>query len=233
MKITGFKHLCNISLHYKGDCALLGGDLATLDCFVEEYYEDEVLYHHLADDGRIIASGEINIPEVLNAPHSPASHLLNHSGGRYRGLREDDRVAEWVQSLTVMEKMPLIRHLNVPLSPMTLLGIAESRVLSEVRLTDKVTFVCRRVRLAYALPQPQVDDHDLPYDYDTLVLHIAHIYDVENDTAPSLTTAVQGIDGVILQRPLDCIVQEGKLIIADASDGVNVSRMVVYKVLSS
>jgi hypothetical protein len=208
MKITGFKHLCNISLHYKGDCALLGSTAAG-NIYVEEYDDEGSIRHHLAPDGAIIASGDLDLPELLHTPYSPTVHPLNHSGGRYRGLREHDRVAEWVQPLTVMEKMPLMQQLNLAVSPMALLGIAESRVLSEAPLGDNLSF---------------------PYDYDTLVLHLVHTYDADSDTSPALATAIQGLDGIILQHPVDCIVQEHRLIIADASDGKNVSRVVMYEV---
>jgi hypothetical protein len=232
MNITGFKHSCNISLHYKGDCALLGST-ATGNMYVEEYDDEGSIRHHLTADGAIIASGDLDVPELLHTPHSPAVHPLNHSGGRYRGLREYDRVAEWVQPLTVMEKMPLMQHLNLAISPMALLGIAESRVLSEAPLGNDQSIVCRRIRLAYALPQPQIDDAGFPYDYDTLVLHLAHTYEAESDTAPSLATVIQGLDGILLQHPVDCIVQEHRLIIADASDGMHVSRVMMYRVLSA
>jgi hypothetical protein len=230
MKITEFKHLCNISLHYKSDCALYGVTVVG-QLVAEEYDDDNWVRHEMTLDCGLVQSGEFDLPYMLHTPLSPKTHPLNYSGGRYRGLREDDRVAEWVQPLTIIEKMPLLPYLKLNIPPMLLLGIAESYVTSAAKIDDTVSIVCRRVRLAYALSHPQLDDTGLPYDYDTLALHVAHLY--TDDTESSLAEALAGIDGIRLQRPLDCMVYQNKLIIADASDGEHNSRIVVFRINST
>jgi hypothetical protein len=227
MKITEFKHLCNISLHYKSDCALYCVTVAG-QLVAEEYDDDNWVRHRIALDCELVQSGEFDLPDMLLKPSSPTMHPLNYSGGRYRGMREDDRVAEWIQPLTIMEKMPLLSYLKLDIPPMLLLGIAESYVTSAAKIDDTVSIVCRRVRLAYALSQPQLDDTGLPYDYDTLVLHIVHLYD--SDSESSLADALSGIDGIRLQRPMDCMVHQDKLIIADGSDGEHNSRIVIFRI---
>jgi hypothetical protein len=229
MKITELKHLCNISLHYTGDCALCGVTDAG-QIYAEEFDDVNWICYQISAECKLLQSGEFDLPPLLVTPRCPTDHPLNYSGGRYRGMREADRVAEWIQPLTVMEKMPLLLYLKLNIAPMMLLGIAESRVLSEATVTDVVSVVCRRVRIAYALAQPQVDESGLPYDYDTLELHVAHLYDAVTDDAPSLAEAVQGIDGQRLHRPLDCLVQHNKLIIADGSDSEHNSRILIFEI---
>jgi hypothetical protein len=230
MKITEFKQLCNISLRYMGDCALLG-ITNTGQLYVEEYTDDDFIQHQLTLDGSLLASGLLEIPEILVEPLTPSEHALNFSGGRQRGLREADRVSEWVQALPVMEKMALISQLKLTIPPMLLLGIAESRVLSAAFITDSVAVVCRRVQLAHALAEQHIDAGGLPYDYDTLVLHLAQLYDAENDSIASVAESASGIGGVVLQRPLDCMTHDDKLIIADASDGTQTSRILIYQIM--
>ena len=222
--------MCNISLRYKGDCALSGVTSAG-EIVAEEFDDDHWMRHRITLDCELVQSGDLDEPDMLLKPSSPTTHALNYSGVRYRGMREDDRVAEWVQPLTIMEKMPLLPYLKLNIPPMLLLGIAESHVTSEARISDTLSVVCRRVRLAYTLAQPQVDEAGLPYDYDTLVLHVAHLY--EDDSEVDLAQVLAGIDGIQLQRPLDCIVYENKLIIADASDGEHNSRIVVFRIATS
>lgn len=230
MKITEFKHLCNISLSYQGDCALLG-ITETGHIYSEEYHDDHAIQHISAPDGKILESGVLTIPDNIVKPNVPSHHPLNYSGGRYRGLREADRVAAWIQPLTIMEKMQLIQSLKLTLPPMLLLGLAESRVLSEAQLSNSQSLVCRRVRIAYALPQQQMDNDGLPYDYETHLLHLAHTYDAETEISPSIAAALQGFDGINLQHPMDCIVQRDKLVLADASDGTHNSRIVIFQVV--
>ncbi|MDQ7036891.1 MAG: hypothetical protein Q9P01_19265 [Anaerolineae bacterium] len=192
-----------------------------------------MIQYAIAPHGEILESGVLSIPDNMVKPYAPFQHPLNYSGGRYRGLREADRVAQWIQPLTIMEKMPLIQALKLTLPPMLLLGIAESRVLSEAQLSDSQSIVCRRVRIAYALPQAQIDANGLPYDYESRLLYLAHTYDTETEAAPSIVTALQGFDSMILQHPIDCIVQGSQLVLADASDGTNKCRILIFEIVVS
>jgi hypothetical protein len=228
MKITEFKHLCNISLNYKGDCALCGITDAGV-IYVEEDDDENWIRYRIAPDYKILQSGEIELPHHLIVPYSPTDHPLNYNGIRYRGMREEDRVAAWAQPLPLIEKMSLLPLLNLNIAPMLLLGIVESHITSEAQLLDAVTLVCRRVRMAYGLAQPLIDATGLPYDYDTVTLHVAHIYDAETNTAPPLGEALQGLGGIKLQRPLDCVVHKDRLIVADASAGNQTNQLRIYE----
>ena len=165
------------------------------------------------------------IPEAVRQ-----TTAMNHVGGRWRGLREAERVADWVQPLTIMEKMALLQQLQLKLPPPMLLGIAESRVLSEAHLHDDCYVVCRRLRLAYALMEPQQDADGLPYDYDTHVIHVAHVYDAARDLAPSLAQALKGPGNVALARPLDCLVDADRLYVVEGGTASTPCQLHIWQV---
>ncbi|MBC8100394.1 MAG: hypothetical protein H7Y11_13200, partial [Armatimonadetes bacterium] len=67
-----------------------------------------------------------------------------------------------------------------------------------------------------------------PYDYETQVLHLAHRYD-DRDLAPSWVTALAGIPGTALARPMDCMQHEGWLLIAEGGDAARHSAIHVWR----
>lgn len=222
-----------IPLKHHGDCALLGVDPHTRLIYSEEVYEDgEDIWmarhiHHV--DGTQIDSadedfGRNRAPRLIDAPpHALRSQTgwhtqsLNFHGPRHRGMREEERIADLVRPLSVMAKMRLADHLQLQIPPPHILGLAESYVLSEVELLrPRHYIVCRRLRLAYALSQTQHDQHGQPYNYDTHVFHLLHVFDRElMDIEAPLETAFEGLPGVVLRRPLDCLRHEDRLFVAD------------------
>ena len=77
--------------------------------------------------------------------------------------------------------MALIAKFKLDLIPPMLLGVAESYVLAKPNSTPGSVFVCRRLRLAVALPETRLDEDNQPYDYETHVIYLAHFYDCEQE----------------------------------------------------
>lgn len=234
MSLPCLSHPLSVSLRYTGDCSLLGVT-SDLTVYVEESYTEYcwIAQHAIRPDGTIQQSADeqhglrpgalLTLPADLTRPDARAAALRrNFTGPRLRGLREPERVTEMVRPLTVMDKLRLAETLRLTFPAPLLLGVAEDVVLAGARLTATTTLLCRRVRLAYALPQPQRDTDGTPYDYDTLTYHTAQLHDqaVDDDDAPpppGLTTALDAPGEPVL-RPLDCLVAHGHLFIADAGD---------------
>lgn len=230
LHVLTFTLLAAFPLRHSGECGLMG---LTPDkqLYVEEVYgQGWAAQAVLAETGQVLVAvdeaegrSELNplpLPEDLITPVAPAHTLaLNYAGARYRGLRELERLADLVQPLTRSEKMALIERLSLKIPPLLLAGVAESRVLSEAVLNaDGLYLVCRRVRLAVLLPEIRYDGDKQPYDYDTLTLHVAHVYDPHHDIAPPLAEALNGIGGVRLHRPLECLVYQDRLYLADGGN---------------
>ncbi len=175
-----------------------------------------------------------NLPADLIAPQTPgAPHPLDKTATRLRGLRETDRLADWLYALPIADKMALMPHLPLPpgITPMQILGISESRVLSIATLTPDVSLLCRRLRLAYALPGPQVDADGLPYDYDSLTLHLLHTHAITDADDALLTTEhLSEFAGVGLHQPVDCLSHAGYLYIADDGGGQQPNRLHIWRI---
>jgi hypothetical protein len=99
--------------------------------------------------------------------------------------------------------------------PPAILGIAESYVLSEsLIIRPSIYFVCRRIRIAYALPDVRLDANNQPYDYDTLLFYTAHFFDCAQE--PSILDLLNDLTTVPLKRPMDCLITDNNhLYIAD------------------
>lgn len=242
--LPNLHHLTSIFLNHKGDCNLIGVTW-DLQIYAEETYQDEerLAQHVLQLNGEIVASMDKGYNEKLfpNSPEIPSDIIkpqsakqtlaLNFSGARYRGLREEDRIADLVQPLSLEDKFNIIERMQLDLSPSKLLGIAESYVLAEAQLGSSSSYVvCRRVRLVYALEYPEHDDEGLPYDYDNFTLYLAHLYDTDWDGDISLSKALMGLPGVKLYRPGDCLVHNKHLFVTDSSDGLQASAIHVWRI---
>jgi hypothetical protein len=156
---------------------------------------------------------------------------LDFLGPRHRGLRDLERVADIVRPLEVATKFRIARQLNLAIPPALLLGLAESYVIAEAELIRPTDYlVCRRLRLAYALPEIQRDANGTPYDYDTLVVYIAHPYRREMGHEAPVETVFAGLPGVQLNRPMDVILVDGHLFIADGGAGNIPARIHTWQV---
>jgi hypothetical protein len=232
-----FQHERTIPLLHPAQCSLTGVTV-NWHIYTDEIEPDSyVTQHHYNASGALIERAIereghdwLTLPENLLSPRWPQQHPLDYSGARWRGLRETERVQSLARSLSIMQKMTLIQHLGLSISPMQLMGIIESRVLCETRLDETLRLVCRRVRLARALPEIEYDDENQPYDYDSPVLYLLHPYSAETQSAPPLDECLNGFSGVDLMHPQDCFYYEGRLLVCDASDGTHNSRLVLYRV---
>ena len=219
-----FQYIRTSQLNHQSDCELIGIQ-PDMTLYVREYADDEAIVHVLDGTGQLLQSfSEETFADssirALNLTKPTAPHLsaaLNYAGPRHRGMREAERVQDIVRPLSIQTKMQVIQHLRLNIMPMALLGIAESYVLAEALIEpEKRCVVCRRIRLAYALPQIQFDAENQPYDYDTIALYSAHLYDYPS-AAPALDPeqVLSGLPGVNLQYPMDCLIYNQHLFIAE------------------
>jgi hypothetical protein len=231
----------SLTLSHNGDCSFLGISL-NFELYIEEVFgEDDDVARYSLSLNRDVET-EIKVREIYTTPASmtrpitsPYTKALNFSIGRYRGMREDERIADLVQPLTIQEKMALVKYLPIPIMPPLLFGIAESIVLAETAFAPPDIFlVCRRVRLAYGLTPPRLDSSHQKYDYDTAMLYFVHLYDAnDNEEHPLHETIASGqlmLSDVVLHRPMDCLIHEDKLFIADGGDETRASAIHMWTI---
>lgn len=238
--IPNFHHHATLLLQYSGDCRLLGVT-PDLRLYTEETYgEDWFAQYELDLSGARLQSADehygenevrpIPLPANTVQPQ-PIIHSqsLHFSGPRYRGMREVEKIADMVQPMTVIEKMGVIQHLNLGIPAMMLMGVGESTVLAEAEIAPEQFLVCRRLRLVLALAEIH-HDKEGPYDYDSVTLYLAQVYDAKTDTTPPLAESLGTFGGIKLNRPMDCLITQGYLFMADggtaeATNAIHVWRL--------
>jgi hypothetical protein len=229
-----------LALPHRGDCGLIALTPDS-ELLIEEAYGSAagdstisgddlwMAQHRYSLDGHLLesvdeASGQnqnltpLTIPPGSYVPQPVwhTSKALNFRGPRHRGLREEERVQDMIVSLSMAEKMALIRHYDLPIAPPMLLGVAESYVIAEAMLQrPDLYIVCRRIRLAIALPEVKFDNEQQPYNYDTQVIYIAHWFDRSLARELSLADLLYTLPGADFHRPMDCILTPTLLCIAD------------------
>lgn len=247
MKFPLISDPIRLPLLHSGDCTLLGVlpdvDSGAADCtiYAEEIYDEDgkIAQHALALDGSLLAtvdegSDETDLhpldlpPQRIKPQTGWHTMALNFAGPRHRGLRAPERTLDLVRSLTLPEKMALIERFRLDVPPPLLLGIADSYVLAETPIhAPELYFVCRRVRLAIALTEEQIDADGQPYDYDTQVIYLAHFY--QRDQEPELTDVLADLNALPLHRPMDCLLVKDRLFIADGGAGDRLSAIHVWQ----
>lgn len=224
----------------KGDCSLIGVS-PDLTLFVEEIdAEGLVAQQAMRLDGTVLARVDeaegdakpLPLPPELSRPQTVWHTMsLNFAGPRHRGLRGPERVFELVRGINMQDKMALIQRFNLPVTPPMILGLAESYVLAEAPLLyPNVFVVCRRARIAYALAEEQLDADQQPYDYDTLVVYTAHIFDRTRDSDVLLTEPHESFPDVTLRRPMDCMIAHHHLFIADGGDDDHPNAVHIWQI---
>lgn len=246
--VLGFKimltYQSSIKLPHSGDCHLLGVS-PDLKIYVEEIYTEDAWFaqHTLTLDGTLIETVDeddgkntevtpLVVPEGSFKPQSGVQTIktLNYTGARHRGLRELERITDVVRPFSLQEKMKMVERLELSIIPPLLLGLAESYVLAEAELQRPSLYVvCRRVRMAYVLPTAQRDENGQLYDYDTHVLYIAHLFDREQEEV-SLLDSLKSLPGTDLYRPMDCLVAQNYLFIADGGGATHHNRIHVWHI---
>ncbi len=244
METPLLQYLTSLNLSRNGDCSLLGVS-SDLTVYTEEVYSADawVVQQAMRLDGAIIEAEDedygkntsvrpLVLPDDIREPKSCWHTMgLNFTGARHRGLRVLEHIAELARPLPLEDKITLGEQLHIPAA--MILGLAESYVLAEAELAHPHIFlVCRRLRLAFALEEEKTDDRNQPYDYDTCVLYAAHLYDRTQDTKVSLREALAGLPGVHLHRPMDCMITQGHVFVADGGEGERVSAIHVWRVES-
>jgi hypothetical protein len=228
----GLTHVLTVPLRHDGDCSIVG-ITPEGTVYVEEIYGEDgwVALHKISSDGSIKASADeesganipltpLAVPLDLSKPTRVWNTMsLNYAGARHRGLRGLERVDELARTLAIVEKLALIKHLNLDILPPQLLGLVESYVLAEAEVVHPhLFFVCRRARVAYVLPSERADVNGNPYDYDTQAFYGVHFYNRSSDDDPPMTDMLEGLPGVTLSRPMDCMIWGNRLYVADGGD---------------
>ena len=148
---------------------------------------------------------------------------LNFAGPRHRGLRAPERMLDLVRTLSIEEKMALIEKFKLDCCRRCCWASPKATCWPKPRLVrPDLYFVCRRVRLAVALPEARLDEDDQPYDYDTHVIYLAHFYDCEQE--PRFSDLLADLTDVPLHRPMDCLLVDDHLFIADGGAGETPER---------
>jgi len=227
-----FRHERSFALQHPGAPSLIG---ATQDgqVLVEEIYGDEgwLAQGHYDRDGTLLRSvdedhGRCHLIEQLPLPADltpPArgwhTMRLNFAGPRHRGNRELERVDSMVQPLSIAEKIAIGQYISGSLTPMKLIGLAESYVLAECQIVPPSLFVvCRRLRYAYAIDPQSVTDGEATIDYDTRIVHIMQLIDLKDDAEGPISDHLGQFAGVDLKRPMDCLLVGNRLFVADGGD---------------
>lgn len=244
MSVPSLKHITSLSLQHSGDCGLLGVT-ADFTVYVEEVYGQEgwLAQHAVKLDGVLLASVDessgaasqiapLPLPDDLVEPHRGWHTMgLNFTGPRHRGLRGPERLDDLVHPFSIQEKIALTKALGLDIAPPMLLGLAESYVLAEAVLRPPSLFVvCRRLRLAFALPEERVDADGEPYDYDTHILYVAHYYDTNAEQKPALSDILHEPHAGILHRPMDCLIYRDHLFVADGGSGEHKSAVRIWQI---
>ncbi|NDJ59640.1 MAG: hypothetical protein GYB67_00865 [Chloroflexi bacterium] len=236
-------YVTTLPLAHAGDCSLLGVTPAgTL--YVEEIYSEAawLAQHALNRDGTLVLSidedygahavtAPLALPvDIVRPQRAWQTMRMNFSGARHRGLRGPERLLDLLRPLTVHDKMTLAALLDLdPTTP--LLGLAEYYVLAEAALAPPNLYVvCARVRLAYALPEAQIDADGEPYDYDTRVWFTAQVCDRTLGDTPSLMHTLADLPSVELHRPMDCLVHANQLYVADGGADDRVSCVHIWQI---
>jgi len=237
-------HCARLTLAHHGDCGLLGIAPGPV-VYVEEFYGEDgwLAQRALHLDGAVTAEMDeahgaragappLELPADLIRPAS-VNHTrsLNFSGPRWRGMRAEERIDDMVFPLPVAAKIALAQRVQLDVPPPLLLGIAESRALAETPLAPDCWLVCRRLRLAYALPQPRRADDGALYDYDSCVLHLAHFWTPDDGGELLTDAALAGLPGADLRRPLDCLAAYGYVLVADGGTPDQLAALHVWRLL--
>ncbi len=244
MPFPALTYVTSLDLKYREDCSILGVT-KDLTVYVEEIYSEDAWIAQQAisikgdvldivdeDYGNNTNVQPIALNDVMATP-SPGWHCmaLNFAGPRRRGLRGPERITDTVLSIPVSAKMKLAKKLDLRLPAPMILGISESYVISEIELKrPNLYFICRRIRVVYALPEEKTDEHNQPYDYDTVTFYVAHLYDKNDINELTLEDALGSLPGAPLNRPMDCVLYDNHIFIADGGSDDRKSMVHVWEV---
>ncbi|MBC7870447.1 MAG: hypothetical protein H7Y09_06375 [Chitinophagaceae bacterium] len=245
MIIPTLTYLTSISLKHQEDCSLLGAvtdDTSGTILYVEEIYSADawVAQHKITLKGEFLESIDedfgvndhitpLSIPSQAVKPQRGWHTMtLNYAGPRHRGMRETERVVDVIKPLSIAMKMALAQRFKLE-APLIIIGMAESYVLAEIPLTRPNLFiVCRRMRLAIALPETKLDERGQTYDYDTLVIYRAHFHRRDTSSETLVEDLLEELPGITLNRPMDCLLYADHIFIADGGSGDLPSRIHVW-----
>jgi hypothetical protein len=241
-----FEYQTALPLPRPGDVNLLGFSPASERIYVEQMYGDVgwVAQYALNLKGELVAFvaedeggsdlAPLILPPDLERPEPGwQTMFLNFAGPRHRGLYGLERVLDMVRSLSIEEKMGLLKTFNIPAAmPPLVIGLAESYVLAEARLeTPDLFVVCRRLRVAYRLNEEQTDTDGQPYDYDTSVIYLTHLVDRSLDYEMTLLDPRFQLPGPALIRPMDCLIFDDLLMVPDAGTDDQSAAIHLWKIV--
>ena len=232
-------HLCTIPLQYTGICHILAvTDQQTI--IVEEYYANHfVAQHHIEPPDRFIITTDekhgqsclVPIPTPAGSAVPPTTNpipkLEHRTGAPQHGIRADDRIDSLVYPLTMSDKIRLAEQVPVPAPPPMLIGLSESRVLSNLTLPNDHRLICRHLRLAYALMTEKTLPSGQRINYNTVTIHRLQFLPDDESFTPLTLTGLYTDEH--LHRPTQCMRHGDRIYIAD-SGGDQPNRVHIYHV---
>lgn len=237
------KHLSTFELDHAGDCQIIGVDDSG-NVFVEEIYGDDDLlaqyqlcmskgFVDAVDEGEC-AEGEFvpqALPHGLERPGQTRDFQhLDFAGARLRGLAVSERVDDLTRRLTLSEKFDLVDYLELDIDPASVIGVAESRIISACRIDNTCCIVCRRLRIAYRLPKLRLDSRGHACDYESIPIFLLHPLSSSARELPALADCLHWTREADLYRPQDCMIWRGKLIVADGGDESITSALHIFEI---
>ena len=226
-------HLSTIPLPLSADCHLLGID-DDRSIWIESYSEQAgVQSCQLSFTGEIrqitderSEKSTFQPPRLHRSQSAWQTTHLNFAGARHRGDRARDMVDQMAHPLTPGERDLLTSTYGFGVPSPLLIGWIESYGLAEAQLTPHVFCICRRLRAAYALLTAQTEADGTQYNYDSAVIHVAHLYPVD---AP-IDELIGHLPGVSPLRPLDCQAYDRHLFILDGGTDTNAPTLHIWHI---
>jgi hypothetical protein len=234
---TELRFVRTITLAGHGDCAILGAlpDMSRIYLELYDTANEHVEQIGITQTGEIVAQGDQGVPlepppGVVRPRSAWTTMALNFAGARHRGIRAEERVDELAHPMSLPEKMQVAAHLKLEIPAPMILGWIESYSLAEATLNKGVFCVCRRLRIAFALPQKSHDTDGAPIDYDSAPLLLAHLYFANRHEDLPLADLLRHLPDATLHRPMDCMVVGGHLLVADGGDADQPARLHLWAI---
>jgi hypothetical protein len=224
--MTILKHIQRFNLPQNWEFSLLGGVHSELflsadDGTVSTFFVFNLENHSLKEIAEPFEkiTQDKNLFGIINKNFNDT---LNFGILRDKGMRELERLSEWVHPLSIQQKMLLIQKLELKIAPMMVFGLAYSRVVAVVN-----GLVIRTLGIAQALPTLHNQDQQT-YDYVVRYFGVVHPFVEDDDllTDAHLQVPTEQFIGVAL----DVVFYNNQLIVLDFDKELALSRLVIWDV---
>jgi len=187
------------------------------------------------DYGRTADFEPFALAEVPNSPpiRLEVAHNLVFAGGRWRGLRETDRLADVLHGLSISEKMAIGSLFTTHGITGSILGMVESRILATAWITERWVLLCRQIRVAVSVPFSR-DVNGVPFDYDSYSLYFVQWLDNHQpleEPGPPLDQLLAISQASFSTQPVDLLCDSNRkyLYLIDNSDDTPHATLHVFQ----